>query len=99
MNTLSIMGLGEVSIHQCYSEQELNELCSSFHGANVAMLIPQAICLINESEDVRKSGILMIPGQEPVELYSGGVLDNVTEVILSSMVIGPEYQPSDFALA
>lgn len=100
MNTLSIMGLGEVVIHQCYSEQELNELCTSFLGASIATLIPQAICLINESEDVRKSGILIMPSGELIKLYSGGVLDNVTEIILSSIVIGdPEYKPSDFALA
>jgi hypothetical protein len=100
MITLRIMGLGEVVIHQCYSEQELNELCTSFLGASIATLIPQAICLINESEDVRKSGILMMPKGEPVMLYSGGVLDNFTEIILSSIVISdPEYKPSDFALA
>jgi hypothetical protein len=101
MNTLSIVGLGKVAIYPCNSEQTVEELMASLKGSNVRLLLPYAVCYLrNQYEPVEVSGALFMPNRDVIDLYSGGALDNMKEVILSSLVISsPEYIPSDFSLA
>ena len=101
MNTLSIMGLGKVAIHNCHSVTESQNLRKTIHQGNIAVLQPYAFSYIRtQNQTVELSGALVFPNGDIVDLYSGGALDNITEVILASLVIqSPEYNPSDFALA
>jgi hypothetical protein len=101
MNTLSIVGLGKVAIHNCCSEDDARDLISSFIGSHVSVLLPCAYTYVrSKNQPVELSGALLMPNGDVIDLYSGGALDNIEEVIISSLVIqSPEYTPSDFSLS
>lgn len=101
MNTISIAGLGRVAIKNYTSEKLLIEQLTSYSAKNVRLLLPYALFIIRKTNNsVTKSGAIIFPNGDVIDLYSGGVLDNASEIILSSLVIqSTEYSPCDFALA
>lgn len=101
MNTISIIGLGRVAINQCHTKESLKASSIAFCSKEVSLLLSTACYLIRDPfQSVKKSGVLILPNKDVIDLYSGGALDNINEIILASLAIDSlMYQPCDFALA
>lgn len=98
MTTITVTGLGKVTIHLCNSEQNLAEKTTALKG--VALFTPQAVILLRQQSDVMPSGVLYLPQGEEITLFAGGVLQTPSECIRTSFVlVDSEYAPNDFALA
>lgn len=97
MTNINVVGLGKITVHACTSTT-LKQTIDAF--SSLAILTPQAIFFVSNSNHVSESGVLLTPHGRCIPLFSGGVLTTPKEIIETSLVlVGTEYKPSDFSFA